>query len=106
MSDSNSFRMRLDFALTQSGLSKADLARAIGETPQLINKWTNSEYKNLPVANYIAKVSKALKINMIWLLKITVQRFGAHLTGGMILIKILISRLHRRLFTLYTSKSE
>ena len=43
MSDSNSFRMRLDFALTQSGLSKADLARAIGETPQLINKWTNSE---------------------------------------------------------------
>jgi len=67
MSDSNSFRMRLDFALTQSGLSKADLARAIGETPQLINKWTNSEYKNLPAANYIAKVSKALKINMIWL---------------------------------------
>lgn len=29
MSDSNSFRMRLDFALTQSGLSKADLVPAL-----------------------------------------------------------------------------
>lgn len=67
MSDTESFKLRLELALAKSQLSKAELARAIGETPQLINRWLNSEYANLPASNYVSKVADALDVNLLWL---------------------------------------
>lgn len=67
MSDTESFKLRLELALTKSRLSKAELARAINETPQLINRWLNTEYTNLPAANYLSKVASALDVNLLWL---------------------------------------
>ncbi|MGN0902411.1 MAG: XRE family transcriptional regulator [Succinivibrio sp.] len=68
MSDSESFKLRLSGACTRAGLTKAELARRIGESPQLVNTWMNSSYENLPAANRVAKIAEALGVNIMWLI--------------------------------------
>jgi phage repressor protein C with HTH and peptisase S24 domain len=67
MSDAKSFQARFKERLEQTGISKAELARRIGETPQLVQSWLAGEYDNLPAANRLAKLADALGVNFLWL---------------------------------------
>lgn len=66
--DFSGFRERLTGAFAESGMSKSDLARAIGESPQLLNRWMNSGQKTLPAASYVARLASALRVNVLWLI--------------------------------------
>ena len=66
--DSNAFRLRLSLAIAESGKTKAQIAREIGETSQLLNKWLNTDQQRLPSANYVVKLAEVLKVNLLWLI--------------------------------------
>lgn len=66
--DSNAFRLRLSLAIAESGKTKAQIAREIGETSQLLNKWLNTDQKHPPSAYYVVKLAEVLKVNLLWLI--------------------------------------
>lgn len=67
--EGESFRARLSGVIAQDGRAHADIARAIGEAPQLMSKWLNTNaLTRLPAANYVLKLADCLGVNVRWLI--------------------------------------
>ena len=66
--DFSGFRERLSGAMAESGITKSELARAIGESPQLLNRWLHTKQQRLPAASYVARLAAALGVNVLWLI--------------------------------------
>lgn len=63
------FRLRLSGLIAESGGTKSDFARGIGESPQVVSKWLNvNALQRLPGANYIVKIADYFNVNLRWLI--------------------------------------
>ena len=65
------FRSRLSEAMTQSGMSQASLARAIGVDRSTVSQLLGSEATRLPNAQVAAECAGALAVSVDWLLGLT-----------------------------------
>jgi phage repressor protein C with HTH and peptisase S24 domain len=84
MIDAEAFAGRLRELIEKSGMTRAELARKIGETPQLIQAWVKNDLKSLPAANRVAKLARALNVDMMWLVTGEGSKHTNVLTGFMI----------------------
>lgn len=68
MVDAQAFAERLKQLIEKKGLSRAELARKIDESPQLVQSWMKNDLKSLPAANRVAKLAMALGVDVMWLI--------------------------------------
>lgn len=60
------FADRIDYAITQAGMSPADLARAIGLSRAAVSKWMTGDTKSVRPDN-LFKAADHLRVNPRWL---------------------------------------
>lgn len=68
MVDAQAFAARLKQLIEKKGLSRAELARKIDESPQLVQSWMKNDLKSLPAANRVAKLAMVLGVDVMWLI--------------------------------------
>lgn len=67
--EGDAFKLRLSGLIAESGGTKSDFARGIGESPQVVSKWLYANAKQrLPGANYIIKIADYFGVNLRWLI--------------------------------------
>lgn len=68
MVNAEAFAGRLRELIEKSGMSRAELARKIDESPQLVQSWMKNDLKSLPAANRVAKLAMVLNVDVMWLI--------------------------------------
>lgn len=64
-----SFIERFKQAQKQIGKSNSQIAKEINETPQYLSRWLHAKSaKNLPPADIMSKIAKALNVDLLWLI--------------------------------------
>lgn len=63
------FLSRVTLAMQKANMTKSDLARACGVSPQYLSNWFNARTgRNLPPAEVCYRIAQALNVDLVWLI--------------------------------------